>query len=74
MKQFAFTLDEALAFADTSSDYVAIVRVQLPKSLLEEFHISRSIDPFIFKNGVVSVEGGQLELLNQLAIDISHIF
>ncbi len=50
-------------------DATAIVKATVPKPLLEAFEFSRRIDPFIFKNGVVTVPGSKLDLLNKSLLD-----
>ncbi|WP_261541297.1 hypothetical protein [Burkholderia multivorans] len=75
MKQFSFSLNEAATYANTATEYAAIMKVDVPSSVIGKFGISYSIDPFIFKNGVVSVEGvEQLQLLNSVAKNIGHAF
>lgn len=75
MKQFGFNLNEVMAYANTAADYAAIVKVDIPTSVLGKFGVSYSIDPFIFKNGVLSVERmGQLDFFNSVAKNIGHAF
>lgn len=71
MKQFAFTFDEALAYANTSSSYVAIIKVTVNESVVRFAHFSKTIDPFIFKNGVLTFT--ELENLNKAIVTLSHV-
>ncbi|RMH25378.1 MAG: hypothetical protein D6692_11325, partial [Planctomycetota bacterium] len=74
-KQFTLSLYEALGFADQVPDAAAIIRVRVPRSTLNQLEFSRSIDPFIFRNGVVTAQpGAQQQLLNQTLITIEHAF
>ncbi len=45
------TLDEALAYAHMDLSKVAVLKATIGRSALSAFDFSRSIDPFIFKNG-----------------------
>ncbi|MBK9616239.1 MAG: hypothetical protein IPO35_12310 [Uliginosibacterium sp.] len=54
MKQFAFTMEEAIAYANTNPAYVAIIKVTINDSAVSVANFSRSIDPWIFKNGVLT--------------------
>jgi hypothetical protein len=58
-RQFAFSFDEALKFADTDLSKVAIIRATVNKNAIPSFDFSKSIDPFIFKNGVITVQPGK---------------
>jgi hypothetical protein len=74
-KQFALTLDEALAFANLDRSAVAIIEVVIPQSTLEALEFSSTIDPFLFPSGVVTAQGGAaLQLLNDTLLAISHAF
>jgi filamentous hemagglutinin len=57
-RQFARTLDEALSYADTDLSKVAILRARVDRRALESIDFSTSIDPFIFRNGVYTVQPG----------------
>ncbi|WHI53284.1 pre-toxin TG domain-containing protein [Microbulbifer sp. MLAF003] len=58
MKQFGMSFDEVLKYANTNPEYAAILRVTVQKNSLKQFHFSKGkIDPFIFKGGVVTVNG-----------------
>jgi len=69
-RQFALTLEDALAYAETDLSKVAILKATIPEAVLEMFEFSRNIDVMIFKSGVVTVQPELLELLNS---SISHI-
>ncbi len=74
MKQFGFTLEEALAYANTSPSYVAIVKVTIDESAVALAHFSRTIDAHIFKNGVLTFGDESLAALNSAIKSISHVF
>ena len=74
MKQFAFTQSEAIAYAKTDLNAVAIIAVTVEKSIISEAWVSKTIDPFIFKNGVVSVPMENIATINKSAIKIWHSF
>ncbi|WP_088502574.1 beta strand repeat-containing protein [Burkholderia ubonensis] len=75
MKQFAFKLDEAINYANFQSDYAAIVRAEIPTSLLGSFSVSNAIDPFIFKSGVLTVSGDYgMKLFNSVVKRIGHAY
>jgi RHS repeat-associated protein len=74
-KQFGLTLGEVLKFTDHYRDAAAIVRVDVPQSSFAQFDFSRSIDSFIFKSGVVTVQpGAQQTLLNGTLTAVEHVF
>ncbi len=74
-RQFAMTLDEALGYANADPSKVAIIRATIQKSALSAFDFSKNIDPFIFKNGVVTVQpGAQSELFHSALQSIEHAF
>ncbi|WP_321818800.1 MULTISPECIES: DUF637 domain-containing protein, partial [unclassified Paraburkholderia] len=75
MKQFGFNLNEVLTYANFESDYAAIVSADIPTSVLGNFSFSNTIDPFIFKSGVLSVERKPaLSLLNSVVTNIKHAY
>lgn len=57
-RQFALTQDEALAYADTAVSQVAILRATVEQSALDGIDFSTRIDPFIFRNGVFTMQPG----------------
>jgi RHS repeat-associated protein len=73
-KQFGLNLAEVVRFADQYPDLAAVLKVEVPKSTFSQFHFSSSIDPFIFKSGVVTVQPAQQALLNQTMISLGHAF
>jgi RHS repeat-associated protein len=76
MKQFGFKLDETLKYANWSTDYAAIIRADIPRSALKDLSVSfGQIDAYIFRNGVVTVEGQRaLDALNRAVISIKHAY
>jgi RHS repeat-associated protein len=74
-KQFGLDLGEVLKFSDHYPDVAAIVKVEVPRSSFAQFDFSKSIDSFIFKSGVVTVQpGGQQTLLNATLTAVEHVF
>jgi RHS repeat-associated protein len=74
-RQFATTLEEALAYADTDASKVAIIEVSVDADVLEAIDFSESIDPFIFRNGVYTVQPGvQSDLFHAAIQAITHAF
>lgn len=74
-KQFGLSLEETVKFSNTQADLAAVVRVQIPRGNLSKFDFSKSIDPFIFKSGVVTVQpGAQQQLLNSTILSLEHVF
>ena len=74
-RQFALSFDEALKYADTDKSKVAIIKATVSKSALESFDFSKGIDPFIFKNGVYTVQPGeQSKILTESIQSIEHVF
>lgn len=74
-RQFAFTLQEALKYADTDTSKVAVLKAIIRGDVLSAFDFSRSIDPHIFTNGVVTVQPGeQSELFHAALLAIEHVF
>ncbi|ALU64322.1 hypothetical protein DA70_11540 [Pandoraea pnomenusa] len=75
MKQFGFNLNEVLRYANFQSDYAAIISAEVPTSVLGRFNISNSVDPFIFKNGVLTINGQSgLNLFNSALKNVGHAF
>jgi filamentous hemagglutinin len=75
MKQFGFNLNEVMNYANTAPNYAAIVQAEIPTSLLGTFGVSNSIDPFIFRSGVLTVEKEQqLNLFNSVVKNVSHAY
>lgn len=75
MKQFGFNLNEVLNYANFQPDYAAIVSADVPTSLLGNFNVSNAIDPFIFKNGVLTVNGQSgLNLFNSIVKNVVHAY
>ena len=76
MKQFGFKIDEVLKFADFQPDYAAILRVNVPTRSLSQFSVTHGqIDAFIFKSGVVTVEGqNAMNSFNSVMQSVYHAF
>ncbi|MTV40551.1 RHS repeat-associated core domain-containing protein [Duganella radicis] len=76
MKQFGFSLDEVVKFADFASDYAAVIKIEVKTSVLSNFSVTLGkIDPFIFKSGVVTVNGqAGINILNKAVKSIEHAF
>jgi RHS repeat-associated protein len=74
-KQFGLTLEETIQFADAAPDTGAILKATIPQSTFEQLQFSNTIDPFIFKSGVITAQpGAQMTLLNSTVISIEHVF
>ncbi|NML32389.1 hypothetical protein HHL14_16295 [Paraburkholderia sp. G-4-1-8] len=75
MKQFGFNVNEVLNFSNFAPHYAAIVRADIPTSLLGNFNVSNSIDPFIFRSGVLTVNGQSgLNLFNSAVTNVGHAY
>jgi hypothetical protein len=78
-RQFAYTADEALAYARIDPSKVAIMKATLDKGILggseqEVFDFSKNIDPYIFSNGVITVQpGAQSDLFHEALISIEQM-
>ncbi len=74
-RQFALRLDEALKFADTDLSKVAIIKATVNQNALKSFDFSKTIDPSIFRNGVVTVQPGkQSQILKNSTQSIEQVF
>jgi filamentous hemagglutinin len=74
-KQFATSLDDAVKFANQYPELAAVIRADIPQSTFNQLQFSRTIDPFIFRGGVVTAQpGAQQQLLNQTIITLEHAF
>jgi len=74
-RQFAFTEEEALEYAKTDLSKVAILRAEVSSDVLPELDFSKNIDPFIFKNGVITVQPGkQSQLFHDVLQVIEHVY
>ena len=74
-RQFGFTLEEALAFVDADPTKVAIIKATIDRKALSSFDFSKDIDPFIFRNGVVTVQpGDQSDIFHRALRSIDHVF
>jgi filamentous hemagglutinin len=74
-RQFEFSMEGALAYAETDSSKVAILRATIQRSALPQLDFPTSIDPFIFRNGVVTVEpGAQSDIVHAALVAIERVF
>ncbi|WP_375504210.1 polymorphic toxin-type HINT domain-containing protein, partial [uncultured Jatrophihabitans sp.] len=74
-RQFANTMQEAIYYADTDVTKVAILRARVDRSALDGVDFSRSIDPFIFRNGVYTMQpGSQSEAFHAGLKGVDHVF
>jgi len=73
-RQFGFTMEEALHFADADPSKVAILKATVPESILPKLDFSTTIDPFIFKNGVITVHPEMQPLFNQSLKAVEHVY
>ena len=73
-RQFSFSLDEAIKFADADPSKVAIIKATVPESLLPKLDFSKTIDPFIFKKGVITVHPEMQPAFNQSLKAVEHAF
>jgi hypothetical protein len=74
-RQFAMTLEEALEYANIDPNKVAIIKATVDKNVLQYLDFSKTIDTFIFKNGVITVQPGvQSQMFHQFLKSIEHVF
>ena len=74
-KQFGLSLADTIKFADATPDTAAVIKATIPRSTFQQLEFSTNIDPFIFKNGVITAQpGAQMNLLNSTVISITHAF
>ena len=69
-------MEEVLKFTDFATDYAAIIRVDIPTIALKNFNVTRGqIDPFIFKSGVLTIDGqGSLNMMNRMVKSVIHAY
>jgi filamentous hemagglutinin len=73
-RQFALTLDEAIAYADTDLNKVAVLRATVDAPAVSALDFSTTIDPFIFRNGVITVQPGvQSDIFHAGLRRIDHV-
>ncbi|GAA1750476.1 hypothetical protein GCM10009747_04780 [Agromyces humatus] len=75
-RQFALTIDEAISYANTDTSKVAILRATVDRSAVEGVaDFSTSIDPWIFRNGVYTVQPGiQSDIFHAGLKGVGHAF
>jgi len=72
-RQFAFTQDEALKYAEWDKSKVAILKATVKRSALKHFDFSRDIDVSVFRNGVLTVQpGAQSDIFHAALTGIEH--
>jgi filamentous hemagglutinin len=72
-RQFALSFADALSYANADPSKVAIIRATIRRDALSSFDFSRNIDPFIFRNGVVTVQPGtQTDIFNRALLSIDQ--
>ena len=67
-KQFGLVLQEVKNYANlplNNGVYTAIVKIRVPNTVLNQF-TKTATDTFVFKSGVITVAGNQLDLLNRV--------
>ena len=75
IKQFGFDLTETLNFATFQPDYAFVIQADIPDGALARFHVSKNIDPFIFRSGVLSViRQPGIDLFNSLVTKIARAY
>lgn len=72
MKQFGFSLTETAQFGMKFHQNL-IAQAQIPMSSLSNFYLG-SVDPFIFKSGVLTVGIEQMDMFNKLIIGSIHVY
>jgi hypothetical protein len=73
-RQISLKFDEALKYSDADVNKVAILKATVSRDALGAFDFSRSIDPFIFKNGVFTVQPGlQSDIFHAALRSIEHV-
>ncbi len=73
-RQFAFTLEEALKYAENDLTKVAVIKVTVEESVIKGLDFSKSIDPHIFVNGVITVHLGEASaLFHKAIVSIAHV-
>ena len=74
-KQFGLVLQEVKNYANlplNNGVYSAIVKIRVPNSVLNQF-AKTATDAFVFKSGVITVAGNQLDLLNSVLLFIKYL-
>ncbi|RUS43551.1 RHS repeat domain-containing protein [Cohnella sp. AR92] len=71
-KQFGLNFDDTLKFAEKYKDIAAIVEVKVSKTELDRLADYTHVDPFIFKNGTLTIHLENLDDFNKIIQAISH--
>ncbi|UFP94211.1 hypothetical protein [Gloeobacter morelensis] len=72
-KEFGLNLEETIKFADTYSDLAAVVKVTVPRELLNSLDTT-IVDSAIFRSGTVIVQFKKLGVFNRSIIKIEQAF
>jgi len=74
VKYFGLDFDETLSFADKAfnMDLVAVIEVNIYKSVLDKIGDFTQVDPFLFKCGTVEIQPENLDEFNSAIIKITH--
>lgn len=73
-KQFGLTLKDVRNYTKLPLNdgvYSAIVKTRVPNSILNQF-VKTSTDSFVFKSGVITVAGNQIDLLNNALLLLKY--
>jgi len=70
-KQFGLDLDDTLKFADWDPNVGAIIEVKIPVDILNQIGDFTQVDPWIFKNGIVTIPIEKLDIFNSNIIYIT---
>ncbi|WP_027092750.1 RHS repeat domain-containing protein [Cohnella thermotolerans] len=71
-KQFGLNFDDTLKFAEKYKDIAAIVEVKVSKTELDKIADYTHVDPFIFKNGTLTIHLEHLDDFNKIIQAINH--
>jgi RHS repeat-associated protein len=70
-KQFGLNLKETLKFADYARDSAGVLRVEVPKKVVDGIADRTHVDPFVFKSGTVTIPTNRLRDFNSCIICIT---
>ncbi len=71
-KQFGLNFDDTLKFAEKYKDLAAVIEVKVSKKELDRIADYTHVDPFIFKNGTLTIHLEHLEEFNKIIQAINH--
>ena len=72
--QFGLSLEDTLKFTNFDLTKVAILKAQVPKKVVNQLDFSDTIDPFIFKKGVITVQPEMETIFNKSIKAVKHEF